>query len=328
MSLRALLAASLGLVTLPVREELVLERRFALEFELATTAFELRASEGERTEEQRPPAVRRSESQLLEATDRADDAADPLARFARTYETVSSAFSFGGGAREPDEEVVTAGLEGRTVTFEREGEDEWSRASDGEGINERQLARLRADLALAVFLPPEGHAADEPWELGYAPFERLIGPLGPVGARQRRRTPGAGGGLDLAPSGLVEPLWLLLARAEGTATFTPAEPDDEAELPRLATFEFRFEASHDGAKHLVRGREAEVEDEVELVWEGTGTLAWDPASGAIELALVGELELEEEFRVSFTANGATAELEGTLACNGPLELEARERRAE
>lgn len=328
MSLRALLAASLGLVTLPAREELVLERRFALEFELATTSFELRATEGERSEEQRPPAVRRSESQLVEATDRADDAADPLARFARTYETVSSAFSFGGGAREPDEEVVTAGLEGRTVRFEREGEDEWSRASSGEGVNERQLARLRADLSLAVFLPPAEHAADEPWELGYAPFERLIGPLGPVGARQRRRTPGTGGGLDLAPSGLVEPLWLLLARAEGTATFTPVEPEADAALPRLATFEFRFEAEHDGAKHLVRGREVEAEDEVELAFEGTGTLAWDPESGVIELALAGELDLTEELRVSFSANGSTAELEGSLAMNGPLELEASERRAE
>lgn len=328
MSLRALLAASLGVLSAPAAEERVVERHFTLEFELATSSFELRASEGGRTEEQRPPAVKRGESQLLEATDRCDDAADPLARFARRYETVSSAYSFGGGAREPEEEVVTAGLEGRTVTFVREDEEEWSRTCEGEGIQERQLARLRADLSLGVFLPPGEHGPDEPWELGYAPFERLVGPLGPVGARQRRRTAGTGGGLDLAPSALIEPLWLLLARAEGTATFTPAEPDDGAELPRFATFEFRFEASHDGAKHLVRGREAEVEDEVELVWEGTGTLAWDPASGAIELALVGELELEEEFRVSFTANGATAELEGALACNGPLELEARERRAE
>jgi len=328
MSLRALLAASIGFVALPARAELVLERRFALEFELATTAFELRASEGGQSEEQRPPAVRRSESQLLETTDRADDADDPLARFVRHYDTVSSAFSFGGGAREPDEEVVTAGLEGRTVAFEREDEDEWSRTCDGEGIHERQLARLRADLSLAVFLPPAEHAPAEPWELGYAPFERLIGPLGPVGARQRRRTPGTGGGLDLAPSGLVEPLWLLLARAEGTATFTPEEPEADAALPRRATFAFRFEAEHDGAKHIVRGREVEAEDEVELFLEGTGTLAWDPESGAIELVLEGELDLTEELRVSFSANGATAELEGSLAMNGPLELEASERRAE
>ena len=329
MHVRPLLAALLGALSVPARDELTLTRTFALEFELATTHFQLTGSENGQSQEHEAPAVRRQESELLEVHDLCADADDPLARFERRYETVSSSFAYEGGGQEPSDEIVNAGLEGKTIVFERADEGEWTRTTDAEGVNPRQLERLRADLSLAAFLPAEELEVGASWELGYASFERLVGPLGPVGARARRRAMGGNSaGLELAPACLVEPLWLLLAKAEGSATLTRLEPEEDAELPALAELEFRFEATYDGAKHLLRGREAEVEDEVTLTWSGTGTLAWDRATGAIELTLDGELALEEEFAVAFEGNGVQGEVKGSIACAGPFELEAREQREE
>ena len=324
------LAAALGLLCAPARDELTLTRSFALEFELATTSFHLTGTENGKSEERDAPPVRRAESELLEVRDRCADGADPLARFERDYETVASSYAFDGGP-EPVEETVTAGLEGKTITFEREDEDEWSRTTDAAGVNERQLERLRADLRLAVLLPEGESEIGTSWELPYATFERLVAPLGRVGARQRRRTVAGGrGGLDLAPAALVEPLWLLFAKAEGVATCTRIEPEEGAALPALAELEFRFTSSYDGAKHLLRGQDTgpEIEDELQATLRGTGTLAWDPESGALELRLEGELEFEEEFSVAFEGNGVEAEVAGELECSGKFELVAKEERAE
>lgn len=329
MHVRPLLAALLGALSVPAPDELTLTRKFVLEYELATTHFQLSGSENGRSEEHEAPAVRREESELLEVRDACADADDPLARFERRYETVSSSFSFQGGGQEPSEEIVNAGLEGKTIVFERVDEGEWTRTTDAEGVNPRQLERLRADLSLREFLPPEELEVGASWELGYAPFERLVGPLGPVGARARRRgVGGQGGGLELAPSCLVEPLWLLLAKAEGTATLTRVEPDEDAELPALAELEFRFESTYDGSKHLLRGREAEVEDEVTVVWSGTGTLAWDRASGALAIELDAELDVEEEFSATIEGNGVEGQVKGSIACSGPFDVEAHELREE
>lgn len=327
MHARTLLAALLGALSAPTRDELVVTRSLALDFELATTRFHLVASETGRSEEQEAPAVRRSESELVQVRDASADAEDPLARFERRYETVSSSLSFTGGGQEPAEEIVTAGLEGKTVTFEREDEGEWSRTTDAEGVNPRQLERLRADLSLGAFLPEEEPEAGASWELGYAPFERLVGPLGPVGARARRKVTGNGnGGLAVSPASLVEPLWLLFAKAEGSATFTRVEPDEESGFPASAELEFRFDVRYDGAKHLLRGREAEVSDEVTGTWSGTGRFDWDRAAGRFELSLTGELSFEEDFDVTFEGNGVEARLEGELECSGNFEIVAREAR--
>jgi hypothetical protein len=327
---RPLLAALLGTLAAPARDEQVVERSFAFEFELATTRFHLAAREPGKSDEQDAPAVRRTESELLELRDTSDDATDPLARFEREYETVSSSYSFAGGGQEPSEELVTAGLEGKTVTFEREDEGEWSRSCDAEGVNPRQIERLRAELGLEVFLPAEEIEVGASWELGFVPFERLIGPLGPVGARARRRAMGGGGGaLAVSPACLVEPLWLLLAKAEGRAKFTRLEPDEGEEWEGVAQFEFHFESTYDGSKHLLRGREAQVKDEVEGTWSGTGRVAWTSGdAGTVELALEGELHFVEEFAVEFEGNGIDAELDGEIECGGRFEAEAKASRVE
>jgi len=329
MSTRTLLTALLGVLAAPARDEVVLTRTFTSELELATTRFHLEGSENGRSQAHEAPGVRREESELLELRDRCDDAADPLARFERHYETVSSSFAFHGGGQEPSDEIVTAGLEGKTVVFERDEEGEWSRTTDAEEVNPRHLERLRADMSLAEFLPAQELELGASWELPYAVFERVVAPLGPVGARARRRAMGGGqGGLDLAPACLVEPLWLLLAKAEGSATLTRVEAEEGAELGQRAELEYRFRASYDGSQHLLRGREAEVQDEVELEWSGSGTLAWDAERGVIELVLAGELQLTEEFSVDFEGNGVQAQVQGELECGGTFELEAREGREE
>jgi hypothetical protein len=139
---------------------------------------------------------------------------------------------------------------------------------------------------------------------------------------------GKNGGLELAPACLVEPLWLLLAKAEGTAKFTRVEADEDAELSALAELELRFESTYDGSKHLLRGREAEVEDEVKVTWTGTGQIAWDRATGAISIQIDGELDVEEEFSATVVGNGVEGTVKGSLECAGPFELEAREQREE
>lgn len=326
MSPRSLFAVVLGALAGPGRDEVTFARSYVLEFELVTSNFTLTGSENGESHEKQGPRVRRSESEMLETRDRCEDAADPLARFEREYETVASRMSYEGPDQEPDEQMVTAGLEGKSVRFVREDEGEWSRTTDAKDVNERQLARLRADLGLGVFLPEELPAVGTSWELDYATFERLVGPLGPVGARMRRGAGAGRAGLDVAPSALVEPLWLLLAKAEGSATFARVEPEEGAELPALAEVEFRFEAEYDGAKHVLRGREAETSDRTTTTWSGSGTLAFDPAAGALVLTLDGELALEERFTIAFEANATQAEVVGELSCAGRFEVEARETR--
>lgn len=330
MVLSLLLACLAG----SVQEPRVVERSFTSELELATDSFEITASEEGRSAEQQGPRLEREEAFEIEIEDTLFDDQQPPAKFTRFYRTVMNSLRL-SGSKTPLEKTVSAGLEGRRVTFEREGKGRYVRSCEDSDVRPVQLNRLRADLSLARFLPPtDGEGADEEgkdeaaWTVSFADFARVLAPLEDRPRRPHPKSAPGVGGLNVAPAAVTEPIAALLAGAEGELTLTPRARAEDDELPRNADLAFRFEASFDGSDGLLAAGAGEAHqeatDEVELVYEGTGTLAWDPESGRIELQCQGELRLSEHFTVRVEVGGKSGEARGRLALTGTLALEASE----
>jgi len=323
-----MLLASLLLAFLSTSQDepRVVERRFAAEIELASERFEVTGSDdGTREEKTLPPQVR-AQADEVEIVDTLRSEEPGAEVVERLYRTVATSFEV-GQKRSPQTRTVNAGLEGQTVVFEREREGGWARRCDDPEVRPVQLKRLRAELDLAPFLPPaEGVEPEATWEL---PAELLGRVFAPIEAEVRRPKPkeeAPKSGLNLSPAALSVPLAALLAAPEGHVTATRLADDEEEELPRRAQLEFRVTSTYDGSATILAGRAGEAEDELTLLYQGTGTLAWDPASGAIELELAGDARLEERFRLEVEGNGATAVVEGVLVLSGELSFEAKEER--
>lgn len=331
----------LGCLAASTQEPRVLERGFTSELELVTEVFEIEAAEEGRTVAQQGPRFEREEAYEIEIADTLFDDEQPPAKFTRFYRTVMNSLRLSGD-KSPLEKTVSAGLEGQRVTFERDADGRYARSCANAEVRQVQLNRLRADLSLARFLPPleeEGEeedvdeeAADQEGEdgpaagfaLSFSDFERILAPLEERPRRPRGKSAASVGGLNLAPAALTEPIAVLLAGAEGELTVTPRATGEDDELPRNADLVFRFEASFDGSASLLAAGAGEVEDEVELVYAGTGTLAWDPESGRIAIQCQGELRLGERFTVRVEAGGKQGAARGRLALTGTLALEASE----
>ncbi len=325
----------LGCLAAATQEPRVVERSFTSELELATDSFEITASEEGRSEEQQGPRLEREEAYEIEIADTLFDDQQPPAKFTRFYRTVMNSLRL-SGSKSPLEKTVSAGLEGQRVTFEREENGRYVRSCEDDAVRQVQLNRLRADLSLARFLPPadpEGEReAETSFALSFGEFARILAPLEERPRRPHKKSAASVGGLNVAPAALTEPIAALLAGAEGELTVTPRARAEDDELPRNADLAFRFDATFDGSAGLLAAGAGEApqeaQDEVQLVYEGSGTLAWDPESGRIELQCQGELRVSEHFTVRVEAGGKTGEARGRLALTGTLALEAREERGE
>lgn len=302
----------------------VVERHFASELELRTESFELAGSEEERSVEQEGPRYVREQADEVEIEDTLQDDEDPPASFSRLYRTVTSSFRM-GTEDSIKERTASAGLEGKTVLFERQEDGSYARSSEDADARPGQLKRLRAELSLRCFLPEGELEPGSSWELAPTDLLRLVAPV-EEGARRgpNAKAPAKKGGLDLAPVALTEPLGALMSALEGSFEATRLAVSDEDEWPCQAELRFRLESSFDGSASLLQNREAEVEDELELTYEGTGTLAWDPSTGRVELTCQGDLRMRESFRMEIEGNGKTGEVHGRLEVAGSLELEGSE----
>lgn len=313
----------------------VVERRSSSVLELATENFEFRTDEDGRTTERHGPKYVRHQSDRFECSDRSEDEEDPGAAFTRAYRTIHSAFRL-GTEQKPREGEASAGLEGREVTFEREEDGSWSRSSS-QDVEARaaQLERLRVELGLDCFLPPEPEPAEPGtrWEIPPAALLRLVSPVEEGRHRVKPAKKGPKKGIGVSPGALSEPLANLMASLEGSFEGVwlegsePSGDEDEdegedGELPRRARLEFRLSGTDDGGASVITGAEAEVEDEVQLTYEGTGTLAWDPATGRVELALQGDLRLDERFQANLRSGDKSGQIQGRFQMGGTLELEA------
>ena len=309
------------------QEQRVVERRFTSELELATDSFEIEAAEEGKSVSQQGPRLQREEAFEAEIADTLFDDQRPPAKFTRFYRTVMSSLSLSGDGV-PREKTASAGLEGKRVTFER-SEGRYARSCEDAEVPAFQLNRLRADLSLARFLPPEDQdEGSASYTVPFADFFRLLAPLEERPRRPHAKTPSAPGGLNLAPTALTEPIAVLLWGADGELTVTPRARAEGDDLPRNAELAFRFEGAFDGSATLLAAGPGEAEDEVEFVYSGTGHLAWDPEDGRIALHCEGEVRLDESFKVSVEANGKEGHARGRLGMTGTLELEASEEHGE
>ncbi len=335
-------------------EERTIVRSFSSELELSAESFELRGTEDGNSQDQEPPTYVREQAEELELVDTLRGDEDPPAEFTRLYRAVTTSFRVGVESA-PREKTASAGLEGKSVTFEREQDGSYARSCDHADVRQGQLNRLRADVSLARFLPPAADESEEgddddqddagteerdagaSWEIPCEVLARLISPAEETARRRNPKAPRPSGGLNLAPAALREPLVALYAACDGVITATDADAHDgdtdeegadeeDDELPRHARLEFRLTSRFDGSEGLLGGFEAEADDELELSYEGTGTLAWDPEDGRIEIECQGELELRESFHVTVEGNGKTGEIEGKLVLRGRWTLAGEERR--
>lgn len=320
----AFLLVLAGLAAGAPGQERVIERRFASELQLSTEIFEIAASEEGRSEEQQGPRYEREEAYEAELEDTLSGGEEPPDKFTRFYRTVMASLSL-SGAKKPLEKTASGKLEGKRVTFEREGKGRYSRSSEEDELQAGQLRRLRASVSLARFLPPEdAEDGGQSYSIPFAVFERVLSPLEEKPRRRGRKEAEPVRGLNIAPAALLEPMSVLLSEAEGELTVEPRTRGEDDELPHNADLSFRFEGSFDGSEGLVPPGAGEAEDEVEFVYEGTGSLAWDPESGRIELSCRGDLRLSERFTVRVEAGGKQGTAHGRLALSGSLELEASE----
>jgi hypothetical protein len=303
------------------QEPRVVERRFASELELVTDSFEIEAAEEGRNVAQQGPRLQREEASEAEIADTLLDDGEPPARFTRDYRTVMSSLNLEGG-KAPIEKTFSAGLQGKRVTFERDERGRYARSCEDDGVRQVQLNRLRADLSLARFLPSEDASAST---IPFADFMRILAPLEERPRRPQPKGDSSLGGLNLAPTALTAPIAVILAGAEGELTVTPRARGEDDELPRNAELAFRFEGVFDGSDMLLAAGSGEAEDEVEFMYAGTGSLAWDPDDGRIELHCQGEVRLDELFTVGVEAGGKKGRARGRLSVTGMLELEASER---
>jgi hypothetical protein len=307
------------------------ERTFSSELELVTESFEIIADGDGGSVTQEGPHYLREQAEELELVDTLPEGEDPPAKFTRLYRSLVSSARL-GTEQAPRERTASARLEGKTVVFERDDDGKWNKTSADPGTRPVQLRNLRAELDLSVFLP--GAEASDPgddWTVAPALFARLLSPLEEGWRRPRQPPATKEGALDVAPAALIEPLGAMFAAAEGELSFTRIAHADGAdfpgsELPEHARFEFEFDSTYDGAARLLGGREGEAEDDARLRFTGSGTLAWDPASGAIAIACSGELSIKESFRVAVEAAGKSGVMRGKLLVDGSLSLEAHETR--
>ena len=325
MLVRALLLLTLPFAEKGVEESRVLARRHLVELELTTDAFELGFGEEDRGLTQEGPRYVREEANEVDLVDTIYGDGNPPERFERLYQTVVSSQKM-GPEEAPQERLINAGVEGSMVTFVREEGGRYSRTSDDDAARPGHLRRLRAVLSLAPFLPGADVEPGESWEIPGIAFLRLASPIeaGRSRGRRRPRSKAPDGGLDLAPASFVESIGTLLAAVDGTATATEVEPGEGDELPRMAALEFRLESHFDPGDGLLGGREGEAEGELQLVFEGSGTLAWDPEDGTIEVSCNGELQMKETFQLTIEAGGHRGDVRGMLEVSGTLELEGRE----
>lgn len=298
-------------------------RTFTSELELVTDSFEIEASQEEKSFLQQGPRYQREEAYEIELEDELLDDEQPPAKFTRTYRTVTSTLEL-SGEKAPLVRTASAGLEGRRVIFERGEDGRYLRTCADADVRQGQLNRLRADLSLARFLPL-ADGPDEPASstLAFAEFARILAPLQEGARRPRKKAAAPVGGLNVAPSALLEPIAELMAGAEGELTVTPRARAEDDELPGNADLGFSFEGCYDGSAGLLAGA-GEAEDEVVFSYEGTGTLAWDAESGRIEIRCQGEVRLSERFVVRVSASGREGAARGRLQLTGTLELEATE----
>jgi len=160
----------------PLQEERVVRRSFSTELELSTESFDIEASEEGKRAAQQGPHYTREEAYDVEVTDTLLGDEDPPAKFTRHYDTVMNSLRL-SGAKSPLEKTGSAGLEGKTVTFERDEKGRYERSCDDAEVRPVQLNRLRLDLSLARFLASGDEEAPESWTLPFAEFQRLLAPL-------------------------------------------------------------------------------------------------------------------------------------------------------
>ena len=250
-----------------LEESRTVARHFSSELELKSERFELTGSEGENSEVQHPPEQVREQADEFELVDTFDPD-DPAARFERLYKTVMNSVKV-GDQRRPHEKTQSAGIEGKTVTFERERDGSYTRTCTDPNVRAGLLKRLRAELSFAALLPPAGTSAAESWEIPAAEFARLFSPVESDVHRPRAKLDAPKGGLNLAPAAMGVPLAALLNAPEGTFVARPRAVEEDGtgdEFPRQAELEFKLTSTFDGSDLLLGGLEAKAEDALELTY--------------------------------------------------------------
>lgn len=222
-------------------------------------------------------------------------------------------------------------LEGTTVRFKR-GEDGWDKSyvvEEGEDSpSEDLLEGLAADMDLSVLLPPEETKEGGTWTVAEAPFRSLFFPGGmPTGED-------AAGGMAKI---MLDDLGVQFGdntKDFGVDCTWVGEASDVAEI----AFRFRGSATIDAGLFVVAmtsigevstsGRIPEgAEAEMDLDFEGEGTLLWNTKAGHIEdfdMTQSAEASLDLSFTRQFGEESVDIDIEGEFSFDMAWKLEVAE----
>lgn len=201
----------------------------------------------------------------------------------RTFDVLTSSETSSGSLSEPTEEVGASDLEGETVLFEwDDDEEEFVPSFEDSEADEALLEELEEDMDLRGFLPEDEVEEGDSWEFEAVEMERLLelgGDLGIETAEEEEEE--EEDDMDRAMDEVFENL-------DGTITCTYTG-DREEDSRSIATITIAGEFSGS----------ADAEDDsgsVTVTFDLEGQLDWDLEGGRfVAFELGGDIDIEFEF---------------------------------
>jgi len=257
----------------------------------------------------------------------------------RAFDAVTEAMRFEMTPAEAEmpEFTSSSALEGETVVFRWNPEKQSYETTfeDGEG-DESLLEGLEEDMDLRLFLPTSEVAEDESWTVELSELQCLIAPGGNLHAMPE--------GIDVDPAsvkmfeelfaGFGEELEDLL-EGECRCTYKGVQEEDGARIAEIAIDlevatnldlteildkAIRMALEQQGAGDMV---EVSLDTaDLNLDYEGTGTLLWDLRSARVHSFQVsGDVTIDMDLSVSVEAEGESQSIDASFEMSGQMREE-------
>jgi len=223
----------------------------------------------------------------------------------------------------------TSELEGTTVKFEWDADEEEYRASFvGEGGDEEMLAGLGEDLDVRALLPVDEVEVGDSWDLDTAALVSVFFPGGELSFEFESDGDEPMMGMS-DPSQNPDPA-IMMGEPEGSASAT-FETEREADGVRVAeiSIDFQLDSSTDLTEYISEMLSESMPEmpmvvesaDAEWTFEGSGVLLWNLDGGHVHsLELEGQVTTLNEQEMSVDAQGQSMSIGQVIDSSGTLKV--------